>query len=105
MQIVAEINHWPAAIFTELRYENFIRKYRFMLIFFSVDQNLLTFHVLDNAYRINASSVATSFCKLFLRLISSWFHFYVSYFDICVKYVEKIEERNRFSRRVSNQLF
>lgn len=44
LSFLAEINSWPAAIFTEL----------------NTDHSLLTFHVLDNAYRINASNVATS---------------------------------------------
>lgn len=44
LSYLAQINSWPAAIFTEL----------------NTDHHLLTFHVLDNAYRINASNVATS---------------------------------------------
>lgn len=44
LSYLAQINSWPAAIFTEL----------------NTDHRLLTFHVLDNAYRINASNVATS---------------------------------------------
>ncbi|CAF3413861.1 unnamed protein product [Rotaria sp. Silwood1] len=44
LALIAEINLWPAAIFTEL----------------DVDRSLLTFHVLDNAYQINASNVASS---------------------------------------------
>ncbi|CAF3702524.1 unnamed protein product [Rotaria sordida] len=44
LALIADINRWPAAIFTEL----------------NVDRHLLTFHVLDNAYQINASNVASS---------------------------------------------
>ncbi|CAF3988363.1 unnamed protein product [Rotaria sp. Silwood2] len=44
LALIAEINLWPVAIFTEL----------------NVDRPLLTFNVLDNAYQINASNVASS---------------------------------------------
>ncbi|CAF2036598.1 unnamed protein product [Rotaria magnacalcarata] len=44
LELIAEINLWPVEIFTEL----------------NVDRNLLTFYVLDNVYKINASSVASS---------------------------------------------
>jgi len=42
LSLLAQINSWPAAIFTEL----------------NTDHRVLTFHVLDNAYQINASNVA-----------------------------------------------
>jgi len=41
---IAQMNSWPAAIFTQL----------------NADRRILTFHVADNAYRINASSVASA---------------------------------------------
>jgi protein tyrosine phosphatase len=44
LSLLAQINSWPAAIFTEL----------------NADHRLLTFHVLDNAYQINASNVANA---------------------------------------------
>jgi len=44
LSTLAQINSWPAAIFTEL----------------NADHHLLTFHVLDNAYQINASHVASA---------------------------------------------
>ncbi|CAF3848923.1 unnamed protein product [Rotaria magnacalcarata] len=47
LELIAEINLWPVEIFTEL----------------NVDRNLLTFYVLDNVYKINASSVASSACN------------------------------------------
>jgi protein tyrosine phosphatase len=44
LSLLAQINTWPAAIFTEL----------------NADHRTLTFHVLDNAYQINASNVANA---------------------------------------------
>jgi len=44
LSLLAQMNSWPAAIFTEL----------------NADHRILTFHVLDNAYQINASSVASA---------------------------------------------
>ncbi|CAF0756416.1 unnamed protein product [Rotaria sordida] len=44
LSLLAQINSWPAAIFTEL----------------NADHRILTFHVLDNAYQINASNVASA---------------------------------------------
>lgn len=44
LSTLAQMNSWPAAIFTEL----------------NADHHLLTFHVLDNAYQINASHVASA---------------------------------------------
>ncbi|CAF1675744.1 unnamed protein product [Rotaria magnacalcarata] len=42
--LLAQINYWPPTIFTEL----------------NADHRVLTFHVLDNAYQINASNVASA---------------------------------------------
>lgn len=44
LSTLAQMNSWPPAIFTEL----------------NADHRLLTFHVLDNAYQINASHVASA---------------------------------------------
>ncbi|CAF2578887.1 unnamed protein product [Rotaria sp. Silwood2] len=44
LSLLAQINSWPAAIFTEL----------------NTDHRVLTFHVLNNAYQINASNVASA---------------------------------------------
>ncbi|CAF0888201.1 unnamed protein product [Adineta steineri] len=44
LSLLAQINSWPPAIFTEL----------------NADRQILTFHVLNNAYQINASSVASA---------------------------------------------
>lgn len=44
LAFLAQINSWPEAIFSEL----------------NTDHRVLTFHVLDNAYRINASNVANA---------------------------------------------
>jgi len=68
LSLLAQINSWPAAIFTELKYvtkktKNFINK--FFILFLSADRRTLTFHVLDNAYQINASNVANTACKFY----------------------------------------
>ncbi|CAF3201278.1 unnamed protein product [Rotaria socialis] len=44
LSLLAQMNSWPATIFTEL----------------NADHRVLTFHVLDNAYQINASNVASA---------------------------------------------
>lgn len=44
LSLLAQLNSWPAAIFTEL----------------NADHHVLTFHVLNNAYQINASNVASA---------------------------------------------
>ncbi|CAF1039393.1 unnamed protein product [Rotaria sp. Silwood1] len=44
LSLLAQINSWPPAIFTEL----------------NADHRTLTFHVLNNAYQINASNVASA---------------------------------------------
>ena len=67
LALIAKINSWPAAIFVDLKYKNNYYKI-FLLVYFclsySVDHHLLTFHVLDNAYQINASNVASAASKL-----------------------------------------
>ncbi|CAF0872815.1 unnamed protein product [Didymodactylos carnosus] len=44
LALIAEINRWPLSIFTEL----------------NVDRDVVTFHLIDNPYRINATNVASS---------------------------------------------
>jgi protein tyrosine phosphatase len=44
LSLLAQIHSWPAAIFTDL----------------NADHRILTFHVSDNAYQINASNVAST---------------------------------------------
>ena len=61
LSLLAQTNSWPAAIFTELKYElEPSLVHCRTCLFRSADHRTLTFHVLDNAYQINASNVASA---------------------------------------------
>jgi hypothetical protein len=72
LSLIAQINSWPAAIFTELKYVDKEFENKSFILFLSADHHILTFHVLDNAYRINASNVASAACKCILFLFMSF---------------------------------
>lgn len=66
------MNSWPEAIFTELKYATKKKRFfnfTYLIRFLSADHRTLTFHVANNAYRINASNVASSACKFNTKLI------------------------------------